>query len=303
MNKKTMIKVKGLVKKFNKLKVVNNLSFEVNEGELFGFIGLNGAGKTTTLNIILGLLNKDGGEVYIEGDLLTNNIDKIRNKIGIVFQESVLDGELTVYENLVIRCSLYQDKVNNVKKTVDRIMNEFELNELKNRPYGKLSGGQKRRVDIARALVHNPRILFLDEPTTGLDPSSRKMVWEILKKLRKDHNLTILLTTHYMEEANDCDNIIIIKKGVKLIEGTPFELKSNYSTTILKIHEFDEASDIKTTINKVGAIRQDNYWLIKFMNFIDLKQFIDKYSTNLKDYEILKGSMDEVFLNVTKEKE
>lgn len=185
-----IIVINNLQKNFRKNKALKGVSFSVKRGELFGYLGLNGAGKTVTLNIILGLLKRDGGEVYINGLNVDKNQLEIRNQVGIVFQESILDPELSVRENLMIRATLYKDflKDETVASVVDKIIDEFQLNDFASRRYGTLSGGQKRRADIARALVHSPNILFLDEPTTGLDPNSRKLVWQILKKSNKHGN-------------------------------------------------------------------------------------------------------------------
>ncbi|TPE57360.1 ABC transporter ATP-binding protein [[Mycoplasma] falconis] len=306
---KHIIKITNLVKKFKKQVAVNNLSFQVKKGELYGFLGLNGAGKTTTLNIILGLLKKDSGRIEVDGLDATKDYMKIRNKIGIVFQQSILDAQLTVKENLMSRAAMYyglikdqNNKSVTTQKLVDNMVQEFQLEELLNKPYGKLSGGQKRRVDIARALIHEPEILFLDEPTTGLDPNSRKMVWDTLQNIQNKRRLTIVLTTHYMEEANNCNYVIIIKKGTKLAEGTPSELKNIYSKTAVIVNQkpnenFDEWL---THFNDLFTIKKDeNRYILKFNNYEEAKEFSVWHSGKLKDYELQKGTMDEVFLNVT----
>ncbi|WP_426461614.1 ABC transporter ATP-binding protein [Mycoplasma hafezii] len=307
-NEEYVIEIDNLVKTFKETKALNGLSFKVKKGELFGFLGLNGAGKSTTLNIILGLLSKDSGSILINGIDAEKNITAIRSQIGIVFQDSIMDPTLSVYDNLLIRATMYDNyfKQQNlkVKKVVDDIIDEFQLNEIKKRPYGKLSGGQRRRVDIARALVHRPSILFLDEPTTGLDPSSRKLVWEILFKIQKERNLTILLTTHYMEEANNCQYAIIIEHGQKITEGTPSELKNEYSTTTLKIYSKrnEELENYFQAIN-TDFEYQRNCYLIHFKKYNEAKEFVFKHQEILHDWELLKGTMDEVFLTVTKRKD
>ncbi|MBN0919653.1 ABC transporter ATP-binding protein [[Mycoplasma] gypis] len=292
-----VVYIENLVKTFKKNQALKGISFSIKKGELFGFLGLNGAGKTTTLNIILGLLKRDSGTVLISGQNIDKDITKIRNEVGIVFQESIMDPILSVYENLMVRASLYKGffKDTTVKDVVEDIIKEFQLEEIRNRPYAKLSGGQKRRVDIARALVHKPSILFLDEPTTGLDPNSRKLVWKILNQIQKQRNLTIMLTTHYMEEADNCDRVIIIKSGEILEHGTPAQLKSIYSKTKLIVYKANE--DWKARHQDSKNI--DNKLTFEFENFEKGSQFLKENIEFIEDYEFYKGTMDEVFLNVT----
>ncbi|MCU4706678.1 ABC transporter ATP-binding protein [Mycoplasma sp. CSL7503-lung] len=302
INKEVII-IKNLQKSFKKYKALKGISFNVNKGELFGFLGLNGAGKTTTLNIILGLLKRDAGEVLINGQNIDEDIVSIRNQIGIVFQESILDPGLNVYQNLLVRANLYKSffKDKTPKEVVNEIIDEFQLNDFVNRNYAHLSGGQKRRVDIARALVHKPSILFLDEPTTGLDPNSRKLVWEILSKIQKDRNLTILLTTHYMEEANNCNRAIIIQKGEKLVEGTPSELKSKYSSSQIKIYKMTSKLSDSILKSNLDFKINNNVYTIKFKDYNEGSGWIKEHIKDIEDYEFFKGSMDEVFLNVTEQ--
>ncbi|MBZ4203870.1 ABC transporter ATP-binding protein [Mycoplasma tauri] len=297
-----IIVIKNLEKSFKNNKALKGVSFSVKKGELFGYLGLNGAGKSVTLNIILGLLKRDSGEVYING----LNIDKrqldIRNQVGIVFQESILDPELSVRENLMIRAALYKDYLNGEKvaTVVNKIIDEFQLNDFASRRYATLSGGQKRRADIARALVHSPNILFLDEPTTGLDPNSRKLVWSILKKIQKTRNLTIMLTTHYMEEADDCSRVIILEKGQKLVEDTPAALKTKYSSSKLRIYEMsDDLKEFITTNPNIKYEIVNKTYIISFDTVAQGRDFVEKNITGLKDFEFNKGTMDEVFLKVT----
>ncbi|QJR44300.1 ABC transporter ATP-binding protein [Mycoplasma miroungirhinis] len=299
-NDNNVIVIKQLKKNFKQFQAIKEISFSVKKGELFGFLGLNGAGKTTTLNIILGLLKKDGGNVYINNKSIDDDIVSVRNDIGIVFQDSILDPGLSVYQNLLVRASLYKFyfKDKNIHQIVDEIIEEFQLTDFAHRNYSKLSGGQKRRVDIARALVHKPSILFLDEPTTGLDPSTRKLVWEILTKIQKSRGLTILLTTHYMEEADNCDRAIIIQKGEKLVEGTPSDLKSKYSNSTVEIHKCSEI--LLQKIKNLNYQITNGSYVLKFENFEQGSQWIRENINDIYDYEFYKGTMDEVFLNVTK---
>ncbi|MEE3928297.1 ABC transporter ATP-binding protein [Mycoplasmopsis ciconiae] len=304
-NNPDVIVIKDLNKTFKKYKALDNLSFKVKTGQLFGFLGLNGAGKTTTLNIILGLLNRDSGQIYIDGQNIDKDLASVRQKIGIVFQQSILDDKLNIYENLIVRAQMYKDylKQQNLtpQKAVEEIIRDFQLEDILDRNYGSLSGGQKRRTDIARALVHKPKILFLDEPTTGLDPFSRKLVWDILTKIQNEKQLTILLTTHYMEEANNCDYSIIIDKGVKLVEGHVFDLKTKYATTQLKIYNTKENPELEKQLKLTNAkVTKTNLnYTCYFKNYEEAKIFCEQNLKYFENFELIKGTMDEVFLNVT----
>ncbi len=292
---RNIIEINNLVKKYNNKKVVDNLTFNVMEGSLFSFLGSNGAGKTTTISIITTLLKRDSGTIKIDGINLDDDNDLIRNKIGIVFQNSYLDDLLTVYENLMIRGSFYYSK-NTLKEKVDFVIKLLKLNEYSNQRYGTLSGGEKRRVDIARAILHEPKILFLDEPTTGLDPANRELVWNTIKKLQKDRKMTVFLTTHYMEEANESDIVGIIEKGKLIAYDTPYNLKKKYANDLVKIKLINK-DDIKFIKEKYELI--NNTVLIKVKNSIEGLEIAYKYKKHIENIEILNGNMDDVFLNIT----
>lgn len=290
-----IVKVSNLVKKYNNKKVVDNLSFNVKEGMLFSFLGSNGAGKTTTINIITTLLKKESGEVIIDNHDLDNEPELIRNKIGIVFQNSYLDDLLTVYENLLVRGSFYYDN-KKLKQQVNKVIKLLKLDSYKDQLYGTLSGGERRRVDIARALLHEPKVLFLDEPTTGLDPANRQLVWTIIKKLQQDKKITVFLTTHYMEEANESDMVLIIDKGKLLAFDTPYNLKTNYAKDIIRI-KLINSSDKKYIKEKYEI--KDDVITIKVKDSKDGLAIVNKYTKYIESVEIIKGNMDDVFLNVT----
>ena len=222
------ISVKDLTKKYKENTVVDNISFDVKEGEFFAFLGENGAGKSTTINILCTILSKTHGDVNVLGHKLGKDDDAIRESIGIVFQNSVLDGKLSVKENLFSRGAYYGLGKKEIIKRVEPFSEVFELDEIWNRNYERLSGGQRRRVDIVRALLNSPKILFLDEPTTGLDPMSRKAVWSYIDHLRKEKKMTIFLTTHYMEEVRDTDRVVILDHGRIVADDTPAGLKNKY---------------------------------------------------------------------------
>lgn len=290
------ITVKGLTKNYKNVKAVNDLSFEVKEGELFAYLGENGAGKSTTINILSTILEKTSGEVRIFDHVLGKDDDEIRNSIGIVFQGSVLDEELTVKENLFTRGAYYGLDKAEIKKRLAPFKDKFELDEIMNRRYGQLSGGQRRRVDIIRALLNKPRILFLDEPTTGLDPKSRKIVWDHIDYLRREKKMTIFLTTHYMEETKDADSVVIIDKGKLLVQDTPSNLKSRYASSRLVWYTKESPVSDKI-LNGMEYTYDSDHYNIKFKE--NITGFLYEHKDEIKDFEVIKGSMDDVFLNLT----
>ncbi len=291
-----IIEIKNLKKSFGSVKAVNDLSFTVKEGELFAFLGINGAGKSTTINIMCAQLDKDGGSVTIDGKTLEDEPTEIKKKIGVVFQSSVLDKSLSVLDNLESRAALYGITGSAFKERLAELSQMFELDEIIKRPVGKLSGGQRRRADIARALLHKPKILILDEPTTGLDPQTRKNLWSIISDLRKSENMTVFLTTHYMEEAADADYVVIIDSGEIAAEGTPLELKNKYTGDFITLYGADESeiAALGVTSEKI----RDAYRL-SVSSTAEATRLIIKNPQIFKDYEITKGKMDDVFLAVT----
>ena len=224
-----IIEIKHLHKSFKDVHAVNDLSLHVKKGEFFAFLGINGAGKSTTISIMCGKLKKDEGEVLINGYNIDTDLDKIKSTIGVVFQSSILDKNLSVKDNLEVRASLYGITGEDFKMRLNELSQLLEFKDIINRPFGKLSGGQKRRIDIARALINHPSILILDEPTTGLDPQTRKLVWNVINTLREKEGITVFLTTHYMEETVDADYVVILDSGVIVGEGSPVELKNKYT--------------------------------------------------------------------------
>lgn len=291
-----IIEINHLTKSFGEIKAVCDLSFKVKEGELFAFLGVNGAGKSTTINMICAQLAKDSGEIIIDGINLETNPVEIKKKVGVVFQNSLLDLQLTVRENLESRASLYGIMGNDFNQRLEELSKLLDLNGLLKRKLKNLSGGQKRRIDIARALLHKPKILILDEPTTGLDPQTRKMIWEVISGLRKKEKMTVFLTTHYMEEAAEADYVVIIDCGRMIANGTPLELKNKYTRDYITLYSIME-EDIKKLSIEYEAIR-DGY-RISVPNTLKATELICKHPEIFVDYEITKGKMDDVFLNVT----
>lgn len=294
-----IIKIDNLCKSFGDVKAVQDLCFRVKEGELFAFLGVNGAGKSTTINIMCGQLSKDSGSVVIDDANLDKNLEHIKGTLGVVFQSSVLDSALNVYDNLQSRAALYGITGAAFKERLSELTKLLEFEDLLKRPVGKLSGGQRRRIDIARALINKPKILILDEPTTGLDPQTRKTLWNVISDLRKNENMTVFLTTHYMEEAAEADYVVILDSGKISAEGTPLELKNTYTGDFITLYGVDEAT-VKTLGVEYEQLR-DAYRL-SVPNTAKATELIIKHPNVFCDYEITKGKMDDVFLNVTGKK-
>ncbi len=294
-----IIEITGLKKSFGDVKAVKDISFCVKEGELFAFLGENGAGKSTTINIMCAQLKKDGGSIIINGMDIDSHASEVKSGIGVVFQNSVLDKALSVYDNLQSRAALYGITGEAFKARFEEISAMLELDELKKRTVGKLSGGQRRRIDIARALLHKPKILILDEPTTGLDPQTRKTIWNVISELRKDENMTVFLTTHYMEEAAEADYVVIIDSGEISAKGTPLELKNAYTGDFITIYGVDEEKIMELGL-PYEKIR-DAYRL-SVPSTETATELILKKPEIFVDYEITKGKMDDVFLAVTGKK-
>lgn len=291
-----MITIEHLNKCFGSVKAVNDLSFCVKKGELFAFLGVNGAGKSTTISMICGQLTADSGSIRVNGRDVKSASRETKELIGVVFQDSVLDKPLTARENLKSRAALYGITGVDFDVRLQELTDIFELQEFMNRPVEKLSGGQRRRIDIARALIHRPQLLILDEPTTGLDPQTRKMIWSIIENLRIKEGLTVLLTTHYMEEAADASYVVIIDHGCIAAEGTPYELKNEYVRDSLSIYGVTK-EEVESLGIEYEEIR-DGYRLAIKTPMAATKLIVEHASV-FRDYEIVKGGMDDVFLAVT----
>lgn len=298
-----ILEVRDLVKRYGNFVAVNNISFKVKKGSLFAFLGLNGAGKSTTINIITSIIIKNSGKVFINGRDLDRESYKIKSEIGIVFQNSVLDGALSAKENLQIRSRYYGIKKNEWKEREKILIDMLDLSSFYEKPIAKLSGGQKRRVDIARAMVHNPKLLILDEPTTGLDPQTRVSVWNLINMLREKTGMTVFLTTHYMEEAEKATYIVVMNKGSIIAEGTPNELKNTYSSDYLILHSRREkkTDDILTQDYSYIYNNDLHFYKIKIKDTLSALDFL-KMHPEYSDFEIIKGNMDNVFLNITEER-
>ena len=296
------VEVEHLSKSYGEVKAVNDISFRVRQGSLFAFLGVNGAGKSTTINIICSILKKDAGRVTVCGHDLDREGDRIKEEIGIVFQTSVLDKQLTVAENLDLRASFYGLSKAARKKNVERIVELLSLQPILKRPVGNLSGGQQRRVDIARAMVHDPRLLMLDEPSTGLDPKARLAVWSLIDGIRAETGMTVFLTTHYLEEAEKAGYVVIMDRGQIIAEGTPNELKNRYSYDSLLSYRKRYETFEKGLLAEGYRFSYDGEkraYRIVIENSEAAKCLMQRFDGYTTDIEIIKGTMDDVFLNVT----
>ena len=293
-----IIEIEHLYKNFGDVKAVDDLSLKVKTGELYAFLGVNGAGKSTTISIICGTLAKTSGSVKVCG-VDENNFDNAKKELGVVFQSSVLDKALSVRDNLKFRASLYGITGEKFEARLKELDDLLHFSEFINRPVGKLSGGQKRKIDVARALIHKPKLLILDEPTTGLDPMTRKTLWEVIYSLQKSTGMTVFLTTHYMEEAAEADYVVIIDHGKIAAEGTPLELKNKYTGDFITLYTNDE--NAVKSLGKPYESVQDGF-RIAVKNTEEATSLIVARPELFRDYEIIKGKMDDVFIAIKKKK-
>ncbi len=294
------IEVKNFTKSYGNMTAVDNISFNVEKGTIFAFLGPNGAGKSTTINTLCTIQEKTTGEMRINGNDVTTQKDKVRNDIGIVFQESTLDAKLTVEENLRLHCDFYNVPKDEVASRIDFVLDLVDIASRKRAQTGSLSGGMKRRVEIARGLVHFPKVLFLDEPTTGLDPQTRANVWDYILKLQKQKHITIFLTTHYMEEAEICNKVAIIDQGRIIAHDTPQNLKNRYTTTTMKITTQDSGSLIKYLMaHSINHKQEDGQVIIHADRVAQVLAIASEFKGSIEDIEINKGTLNDVFLAIT----
>lgn len=296
----TILSVRHLRKSYKEVQAVKGISFKVKKGQLFAFLGPNGAGKSTTIDILCTLLKPDAGEVQLNGHRLGENDADIKKSIGVVFQDSLLDPTLTIRENLKIRGRLYGMSKEELKEMISLAVKATGIEDLLDRKYGELSGGQRRRADIARGLVHRPEILFLDEPTTGLDPQTRKNVWETLENIQEETGMTIFLTTHYMEEAAQADYISIIDHGEVVAEGTPDSLKEKYSSDRVRVHMLhsDRVIDILQASSYDYVLKKDTADIL-VPTTLDALPLLSSLKDNITHFEVQAGTMDDVFIAIT----
>lgn len=297
-----VIKIENLSKAYGSFYAVNDISFSVEKGQLIGFLGVNGAGKSTTINMMSTLIEPTSGKIEICGHDTEKDAKSVREKIGIVYQNNVLDDLLTVKENLICRGIIHGEDKKQASERLAELCSIFKLDDILKKKYRTLSGGQKRRCEIAAALMHTPEILILDEPTTGLDPAARQEVWNTITQLRQNTEMTVFLTTHYMEEAAESDKIIILNKGKIIAEGLPHELKEKYASDQLKIYCSEVQKD--GIIKKIGNAKytDENYGIrFKLNSTKDALEILAKVGTEFDSFEVIQGTLDDVFLDVTKE--
>ncbi len=295
-----IIQVNHLKRYFKEVKAVDDISFRVKKGQLYGFLGVNGAGKSTTINILCTLLRSNEGEAYICGYRLGKENRDIRRKIGVVFQDNTLDDRLTIRENLITRASLYDHNTGSIHKNLDYVCDILDIGDILDRQFRKLSGGQKRRCEIAKALMNRPDLLFLDEPTTGLDPQTRQNVWESIERLRKEESMTVFLTTHYMEEAAKAQYISIMEAGKLVADGTPSELKQTYAQDILRLVPNNRESLTRLLEEERLAFDyRSNHIVVTIPDSMFGLVLLNKIKDNLSSFELVQGTMDDVFLNIT----
>ncbi|AJA48462.1 Nod factor export ATP-binding protein I [Clostridium pasteurianum DSM 525 = ATCC 6013] len=297
---KNIIEVRNFVKKYGDFTAVNNVSFEVEEGSIFAFLGPNGAGKSTTINTLCTIFDKTDGTLLIDGKDVSRDRDAVRSIIGVVFQESTLDNKMTVFENLNMHCYFYGIPKSEMLERIEFVLDIVDLKDWKKSMVSSLSGGMKRRVEIARSLLHYPKVLFLDEPTTGLDPQTRAHIWDYIVKLQKEKNITIFLTTHYMDEAEICSKVAIMDDGKIVAMDTPYHLKQQYTKDKAYITTSDEQG-LEALLNKEEFIykKKDGYYSIEVEKLPEFMEVLSIQKSMIKDLEIKKGTLNDVFLEIT----
>jgi multidrug/hemolysin transport system ATP-binding protein len=302
MSREEIIRIKDIKKNYGPVEAVRGISFSIREGEFFSLLGPNGSGKTTTISMICTILSMDAGSVEICGYRVGRDDKKIRRMLGVVFQNNRLDSVLTVRENLEIRGRLYGLTKPTLKNRIEELLNVTGAADLVKRKYGTLSGGEKRKIDIARALIHSPKILLLDEPTTGLDPESRSKIWQMVTNLRNEENVTILLTTHYLEETNESDHVVVLNEGHVQVAGKPSEIKDRYSHNFLIIHtNHKEKLEVMLNDQKTAYKYRDGMFFIPLNNTKEAISIINDCQDLIESYEVKQGTMDDAFMSILRE--
>jgi len=297
---KPIIEVKNFVKKYGNFTAVKNISFTVDEGSIFAFLGPNGAGKSTTINTLCTIFDKTAGELFIDGKDASTQKAQVRSTIGVVFQDSTLDKKMTIEENLRMHCVFYKVPKSEVEERIKFVLTLVDLLEVRKKSVSALSGGMKRRVEIARGLIHYPKVLFLDEPTTGLDPQTRAHVWEYVQKLQKEKNITVFLTTHYMDEAEICDKVAVIDHGEIIAHDTPFNLKKRYTKDRAYITTANPAALEKLLDGKnIKYTVKEKYHRVDVENSAEILHVLSECKDDITDIEIRKGTLNDVFLEIT----
>lgn len=298
-----IIQVKNFTKRYGDFVAVNDISFDVEEGSIFAFLGPNGAGKSTTINTLCTIFEKTSGSLLIDRKDVTVQKSEVRSTIGVVFQDSTLDAKMTIEENLKMHCVFYNIPKREVEERIQFVLKLVDLVAERKKLVAALSGGMKRRVEIARGLIHYPKVLFLDEPTTGLDPQTRAHIWEYIIKLQKERNITIFLTTHYMEEAEICSKVAIIDGGVIVAHDTPYALKKKYTRDKAYISTKNEAAlERLLTEHDLNFIKKDGYYRVEAEYLAGLLEVLSIHKEYVTNIEIKKGTFNDVFLEITGKK-
>ncbi len=294
-----MIDIKNLYKDYERTRALHGISFSVRPEAFFALLGPNGAGKSTTIEILSTLKSKTAGTVQVATHRLDEADGAIREAIGVVFQTSALDATLTVRENLEVRGAFYSKDRSRIRRRIDEVADEIDIREFLDRRVGTLSGGQRRRADLARALLNRPEVLLLDEPTTGLDPRSRERIWRLVLKLKRRHRMTIVLTTHYMEEVNDCDQVVVLHEGRIVAEDSAQRLRERYAHDKLLITPASPALSSRLEREGIDCHPLGARLHIPVVSPFQAIELIQRFEADIETFEIVKGTMDDVFLNLT----
>lgn len=295
-----IIEVRNFTKRYGDFVAVDDISFEVERGSLFAFLGPNGAGKSTTINTLCTVQEKTSGELRLDGHDLSRDQDAVRASIGIVFQETTLDGKLTVAENLRLHCEFYGVPRAEVARRMGFVLELVDLSEWARSPVESLSGGMRRRAEIARSLVHYPKVLFLDEPTTGLDPQTRRGVWDYVRRLQREKDITLFLTTHYMDEAEICDRVAVIDHGKIVAHDTPYALKKQYTGTVVDLSPSDPAALLRALADRdLPHERLGERLRVRLPHGPQALELVAELRPCLEDVEVRKGTLDDVFIALT----
>ena len=299
----TIIEVKNFTKKYGDFTAVNDISFTVEKGTIFAFLGPNGAGKSTTINTLCTIFEKSSGTLLIDGKDVSTQKNEVRSAIGVVFQDSTLDAKMTINENLKMHCVFYNIPKKEVEERIIFVLELVNLLDERKKLVGALSGGMKRRVEIARGLIHYPKVLFLDEPTTGLDPQTRSHIWEYIIKLQKEKNITIFLTTHYMEKTEICNKVAIIDGGKIVAHDTPYALKKEFTKdkAYITTEKGPELEQLLSQYN-LEYVKKEGYYKVDAERINPLLQVLSKQKDVITDIEIKKGTFNDVFLEITGKK-
>ena len=295
-----IIVVDNFVKKYGNFTAVDHVSFTVETGSIFAFLGPNGAGKSTTISTLCTIMDKTSGTLLIDGKDVTTEKNAVRNTIGVVFQDSTLDHKMTVEENLNMHCVFYNLPKTIIDERIDLALKIVDLSKWKKAMVSSLSGGMKRRVEIARSLLHFPKVLFLDEPTTGLDPQTRANIWEYIVKLQQDKNITIFLTTHYMEEAEICDQVAIIDHGKIIAFDEPSALKKQYSKDIAEVISSNE-QELEQILEqyKMKYKKHAQAYSVELDDLATFMEIVSEHKKSIISLEVKKGTLNDVFLEIT----